>query len=401
MATTLLAAATAAPQPHPGTTRPRLVNRAMLLRFVSIIGSSIGFYLPLSVTPVLAESAGSDGAAGLATGALLLATVLTELITPWVAARVGYRWALAAGLFLLGAPALLLIRADPPIPLIVAVSAVRGIGFAVATVAGGALTAALIPAQRRGEGLAVAGLVSGVPSLIALPLGLWAAQRFGFAVVFAATAAAPLLALVTVPALAARPAAAEARHGVVRGARTAALMRPAVLFAASAVAAGALVTFLPLAADQRPAVAPIALFAQSLAAAAARWAAGRHGDRRGRPSRALAPGIALAVLGMAAVSATGSPAAVVAGAILFGAGFGSLQNATLTLMYSRVPGAGYGTVSAIWNAAYDLGMGVGAVGVGLAVPATGYPVAFLLTAAAMLPALLVAHREAREASPKA
>ncbi len=40
-------------------TRPRstrLVSRALLLRFVSIVGSSIGFYLPLSVVPLLAAA---------------------------------------------------------------------------------------------------------------------------------------------------------------------------------------------------------------------------------------------------------------------------------------------------------------------------------------------------------
>jgi MFS family permease len=391
MATTNSRADTVAAAVRPGTTRPPLLSRALLLRFVSIAGASISFYLPLSVTPVLAASAGSHGTAGLATGALLLATVLTELVTPWIATRVGYRWALGGGLFLLGAPALVLIRAAPSIPVIVAVSAVRGIGFAVTVVAGGALTAALIPMQRRGEGLAVTGLVSGVPSLIALPLGLWAAQRFGFAVVFAATAAAPLLALATVPALPARPVASATKHGILRGARTGTLMRPAMTFAASTVAAGALVTALPLAAI--PAVAPIALFAQSTTAAAARWVVGRRGDRRGSLTRALVPGVALAILGMAATSVTRSPVPVIAGAVLFGAGFGALHIATLTLMYSRVPVADYGTVSAIWNAAYDLGMGIGAVGVGLVAATTGYPAAFLLTAAAMLPALFIARRD--------
>jgi predicted MFS family arabinose efflux permease len=84
---------------------------------------------------------------------------------------------------------------------------------------------------------------------------------------------------------------------------------------------------------------------------------------------------------------------VIAGAATFGAGFGILQNATLSLMYSRVPAAGYSTVSAIWNAAYDVGMAIGAIGVGLLITTTGFSPAFLVTAAAMLPALLMARRE--------
>jgi predicted MFS family arabinose efflux permease len=107
----------------------------------------------------------------------------------------------------------------------------------------------------------------------------------------------------------------------------------------------------------------------------------------------MVPGSALSIAGMTAMSATHSAALVVAGAAIFGTGFGILQNATLSLMYSRVTQPGYSTVSAIWNSAYDIGMAAGAIGVGLLVTTTGFTPAFLLTAAAMLPALRMAHRE--------
>src|SRR5689334_10093009 len=142
----------------PPTAPATLVTRALLVRFVSIVGSSIGFYLPLSVVPQYADQAGSGGDAGLATVALLLATVACELVTPRLIARVGYRWALGLGLMLLGAPTVVLTFSDS-IAVIVAVSVVRGAGFAISVVAGGAVTAMLIPADRRGEGLALVGVV--------------------------------------------------------------------------------------------------------------------------------------------------------------------------------------------------------------------------------------------------
>ncbi|CAM5264761.1 MFS transporter [Streptomyces tanashiensis] len=84
---------------------------------------------------------------------------------------------------------------------------------------------------------------------------------------------------------------------------------------------------------------------------------------------------------------------------LFGVGFGVTQNATLTLMYARVSATGYGTVSALWNVAFDAGMGVGAVGFGLLAARTGYPSAFALTAALMLTALAPAWRDRRAVGP--
>src|SRR5690349_2551071 len=109
--------------------RPAIITPALLLRFVSIIGSAVSFYLPLAVLPLFADAAGAHASAGLATGALLVATVACELVTPRLVALVGYRWALGIGLFLLGAPALVLLAWSSPLALI-AVSVVRGAGFA-------------------------------------------------------------------------------------------------------------------------------------------------------------------------------------------------------------------------------------------------------------------------------
>jgi predicted MFS family arabinose efflux permease len=369
------------------------VSRPLLIRSVSILGGAIGFYLPLSVVPLFAERSGSARGAGLATVALLVATVIGELGTPRLVARVGYRWALTLGLTMLGLPTVFLVLGSAP-ALILAVSVVRGFGFAICTVAGGALTAALIPPGRRGEGLAFVGLVSGVSGLLALPAGVWAADRWGFSPVFVVTTVATLLALVSVPALPSRAATAPESAGILTGLRQPALTRPAALFATSTAAVGVLVTYLPLAGAGRPGwIVALALLLQPAAATAARWVAGRLGDRRGL-RRMLAPGLLLSTLGMAALAWTGSAPAVLGGALLFGAGFGVLQNTTLALMYAEAPAGTEDTVSAVWNIAYDLGMAAGAFGAGLVVAPIGYTWTFLLAGAAMLPALLLIPRAA-------
>jgi MFS family permease len=78
---------------------------------------------------------------------------------------------------------------------------------------------------------------------------------------------------------------------------------------------------------------------------------------------------------------------------LFGAGFGICQNATLTLMMDRMPPAGAGTASALWNLAYDGGYGAGPAVFGIFVGHSGYPVGFALTGVLMLAALPAARRE--------
>lgn len=371
---------------------PPILSRALLLRFVSLFGAVVGFFLPLAVVPLYT---GAAAAAGWANGVLLVATVVGELATPRLVARIGYRWSLALGLVLLGAPAFALVVTSA-LPVVLLVGLVRGVGFAITVVAGGALTANLIPPERRGEGLAIVGLVAGVPSVLALPFGVWAAGHWGFGAVFVMTALAPLAAVVTVFGLPDRDTESAEGGGVLAGLRSGALMRPSVIFAGSAAAAGVVVTYLPLAVAGW--AAPVALLVQPATATAARFAAGRFGDRRGHQAL-LVPGAVLCVLGTAAMAATGAPVWVLAGAALLGAGFGVLQNATLSLMYARVPATEYATVSALWNAAYDLGMAAGAIGVGLIAANTGYPVAFLATAALLVPSVVLSHRE-RGYSPR-
>ncbi|MFF9852569.1 MFS transporter [Streptomyces litmocidini] len=389
--------------------RPPLVTRPLLLRFVSIIGASTSFYLLLSVVPLYAEATGGGrgNAAGLTTGALMLATVGGELATPRLVARFGYRLVLVAGLLLLGAPAFALTASGGAVR-ITAVCLLRGLGFAFTVVAGGALTAALIPAERRGEGLALVGIVTGIPSLVALPLGVWLVAHVGYGPVFAAGAVAALAAVASVPGLPDRDAGSGPGPdpdpgrpiGVVAGFRTPALLRPVLVFSVTALAAGILVTFLPLAVPSASGgVVATALFAQTAAATGARWVAGRHGDRHGSAAL-LVPGLVVAAGGTLLASLTHSPVAVVIGVALFGIGFGVTQNTTLTLMYARVPASGYGTVSALWNFAFDAGMGVGAVGFGFLAGRTGYPWAFALTAVLMLTALAPARRDRRTEGPR-
>jgi predicted MFS family arabinose efflux permease len=79
--------------------------------------------------------------------------------------------------------------------------------------------------------------------------------------------------------------------------------------------------------------------------------------------------------------------------MLFGAGFGVTQNASLALLFQRVSTSGYGMVSALWNLAYDAGLGVGAAGFGVLAAQTGYPTAFALTAALVLVAIAPTWRD--------
>ena len=207
--------------------RPRLVTRPLLVRFVSVIGTATSFYLLLSAVPLYARSAGAGtGLAGLTTTALTLSSVAAYPVTPRLMARYGSRAVLAGGLLALGLPALALAASDS-VGLILAACVVRGAGFAVLCVAGGALTVSLIPARRRGAGLALVGLVSGIPAVAALPLGVWLAGHLGYRPVFAAGGLAALAGIASLPWLPNTRSITTRADGMLAALRNPALVRPA------------------------------------------------------------------------------------------------------------------------------------------------------------------------------
>ena len=388
--------------------RPRLVSARFAAALLSSFGALTSFYLLLSVTPMYAMSAGAGSAgAGLVTGSLMLTTVLAEFASPRLLGRFGYRAVFAAGALLLGgpAPALLLPHS---MATIIAVSIARGIGFGLATVVLGALVAASVPAERRGEGIGLAGVVACVPAIVALPSGVWLAQNTGYAVVIAITAISALAPLAATPWLAdpgdTGPAGQQAGSGhaetetapagLLSSLRSGGMLRPGLVFAATTIAAGVVASFLPLAAGVSAGVATLGLFAQAVTATASRWWAGRRGDRHGHAGL-LIPGLLTAAAGMASLIWVSAPVVVIAGMCLFGIGFGIAQNTTFALMLDRAPASGYGTASALWNLAYDAGYGTGPIVFGVFVAHTGYPAAFALTGLLILAALVPAIRDRR------
>jgi MFS family permease len=335
----------------------------------------------------------------------MLTTVLAEFASPRLLGRFGYRAVFAAGALLLGgpAPALLLPHS---MATIIAVSIARGIGFGLATVVLGALVAASVPPERRGEGIGLAGVVACVPAIVALPSGVWLTQNTGYVVVIAITTVSALAPLAATRWLAnpgdTGPASQQAEagsaddgpNGLLGSLRSGGMLRLGLVFAATTVSAGVVASFLPLAAGVSAGVATLGLFAQAVTATASRWWAGRRGDRHGHAGL-LIPGLLIGAAGMASLIWVSAPVVVIAGMCLFGIGFGIAQNATFALMIDRAPAGGYGTASALWNLAYDAGYGTGPIVFGLFVAHTGYPAAFGLTGLLILVALVPAMRDRR------
>jgi MFS family permease len=402
--TSMISTQTASLPAAAGLPRERLLTGGLVRVLLSTFVTLTSFFVLMSVTPLYVRaSGGGTSGAGLATGALLLSAVVAELVAPSLIRRYGGRMVLGLGAVLLGAPTLALLGSGQLV-MVMAVSTLRGLGFGLTGVASGVLVAEVVPADRRGEGFGLDGIAASVPAIVALPGGVWLAGHAGYPVVIwiaAVTALCPLLVLPGLPGFARQPRLPGAPARQLRDAlRDGGLRRPFLVFLAATMPAGIIASFLPLALAGSGNAASLGLLAQAVAATASRWWAGRVGDRYGQ-ARLLIPGAIATAAGIAVLTWVDHPAAMLAGLCVFGAGFGILESATFTLMIERVPSSSsYGTVSALWNLAYDAGYGAGPILLGPAVGSIGYPACFAVTTLFACAALLPAWRD-RAALPPA
>jgi predicted MFS family arabinose efflux permease len=367
-----------------------LLSRPVILLTLVAFAALSGFQLLLSVVPLYADEAGGGSSgAGLATAVFMLSTVLTQIQMPRVLDRYGYPRALASGLLFLGLPAFFYAFAQTVVP-ILAVTLVRGVGFGIITVVFAALIVELAPPERRGEALGLLGVAITLPTIFCNSLGLWMVDRFGYEIVFVIGGAAPLLGLVVI--LGIRSAAPSGKEeggaaGFFAGLGRAPLRRIFLLFATTTMAGGVVITFLPLAVPASGVFSAAgALLLIGVSSTASRWWAGRFGDRRD-PRLLLAPGLLACAIGVAGLPLGG--VVLVVGSLLFGIGFGLLQNATLILMMERVSKSEYGLGSTLWNAAFDAGTGIGAFAFGFVISAVGFSWSFAICSGLLASALIL------------
>ncbi|MCO1659179.1 MFS transporter [Pseudonocardia sp. S2-4] len=375
-----------------------------------------GYALLLPVVPLWAARGGAGAlGAGVTTGALMLSTVLTQLAVPWLLHRIGHRWVLGVGLLLLGGPAPLFALSAAAGP-VIAVSALRGVGFGLVTVVGAALVAELVPPHQHGRATGWYGIAVGAPQLVLLAIGVAAVERLGFLPVFVAGGVAPVLGALLVPFIrvparsltpathgqeshhqdvprpdggfpdVAEAAGAAGAAGEGAGGGLRAGVRPLLAMVVCSLAQGGLVTFLPLAVPGSGAPAAAALLVMAAGGLVGRVGAGLLVDRFGIGGRVLGPATLLTALGtgLAAVLLDTGSVGVLVGATLVGVGFGAVQNDSLTTLFAVYGPARYGAASAAWNIAFDGGTGVGAVGLGALADPFGFRVAFGVAAVVCL-----------------
>ncbi|WKD57406.1 Major Facilitator Superfamily protein [Corynebacterium capitovis DSM 44611] len=350
--------------------------RGLIPALVAISAAFGAWSLLLPVVPTaVIDAGGSESLAGMSTGVFMFSTVATQVFVPRLLRKYGYRRVILVASVLLSLPALGYI-AGMSAPLVLGIGVIRGIGFGALSVAESATIAQLVPWRLLGRTTGIFGVAVGAVQMAALPAGLGLAGIVGYGPVYVLAAvigAVGMAACLWIPAI--QQPEAEGEHGSglqVPVWRLVAVPMLALTFVTTAY--GAVTTFLPAGVRELdPAsgavFAGVLLAVVNFAAMLARYFAGAMLDRRGVPGTVMIPfqiSAALGILATAAVLYTeASVWWLVPASLLYGAGFGAVQNESLTQLFYRLPHSKASEASAMWNIAFDAGTGLGSTIYGL------------------------------------
>lgn len=372
--------------PPPSLIRYGPVRQVMGVAFVM----SVSFNVLLSALPLWGVNRVLPSAfAGLPTTVMLMVTIAVQPCVPLLLKRLDVGTAQAVGLVMLGAPALLYYL-SASLPLILVISGMRGVGFAIVTVAVTTLASSLVPPSRRSESVGLYGLATAVPAIAGTPIGVILTKAGHFDIV-ALMGAAPLLALplVLMPGRGRSHSVLPSGTGENRAAGLATALAciwpPALCLFVGTIAAGGLTAYLPIALPG----ASLPLLLVGAGTALGRWRVRHLAARYG--TRWLVLGCSLTMAAGVALVGVGVRSdwpLVITGAALFGLSLGAIQSLSMVAIFARAPAGFTAMASAAWNISFDAGTGVGAglVG-GLTGLGIGIPSAIMATAAPILASL--------------
>lgn len=352
----------------------RLLTRNFGLFWFATIGLYLSHHLVLPTFPLYVEAVTGDAtAAGLLNGSLMAATGFGTLAVPWLMARLGRKATLVLGLALLCSVAVYPVLVA--IPALLLVTVVRGLAFGIGNTSLLTVIVDTVPGERRGRGLGAYQVAVSLGGLMGAGGGVYLWQHFGFSAVTlpAAGVVVPAIAVVLVAVgLVGRTSVARVAEllGTLRSLPQ--LHVPTLTFALLTFSYGGMVTFAALHIRANDlGSATVFFFTLSGAQVVGRPLAGWVCDRL-HPQLVLMASISVLITGLLTLALAPGPVALLAGAVLFGVGFGSGVIASQMVLMERLDAGERPLASAMFGVAYSWGMGIGAGTLALLVGVTGY-----------------------------
>ncbi|MCL6478591.1 MAG: MFS transporter [Peptococcaceae bacterium] len=368
--------------------RPVLWTRDFTLICVYNLVIFISFMILVPTMPLYVKSLGaSDFVVGLVVGIFTVSAVLCRLWAGRMLDIYGRRgiWILGGVVFILTAVG---YNWALTIPLIMALRVIHGGGWGVVSTASYAAVTDLIPPPRRGEGMGFFGLGNNLSMAFSPALAFYLLGNWGFSILFWIAAALAFLSLLVMATIR-LPVIQPRKGGPAPALLEPTALKPSLLMFFGTFTLGGVITFIALYGAQHG-IHNVSFYfaAHAVTLVLTRPVAGSLYDRHGEKSVLIA-GFLLFSAGMVLLSLPASLTTFLAAAVANGLGYGALQPALQALAVANCGHDRYGAAQATFMAAFDLGIGLGAMGLGMLAQFFGYSGMYLASAGVILSGLLV------------
>jgi len=359
-----------------GTTpkNEKLFSKNFILTSLSTFMLFASFYFLLITLPIYIEKiGGTESEIGLILGFFTISAVALRPFIGQGVDRHGRKIILVSGIvvFLLS---MLLYDYTRNVTSLLFLRVVQGIGWGAATTSATTLIADIAPPSRRGEAMGVFGMASNVAMAIGPALSIVLLQAYGFSILFSICAGIALVSLLL---------ALWISETTVEHPRTPLFSReaifPSALMFTVSLTYGSIVSFLSLFAQKQGITNPgifFSVFAVTLILV--RGPAGKLSDIKGR-KYVIIPGMILITSSLLVLSTASTLYVFLLAALLYGLGFGLFHPSLMAFLVDRVSEKGLGAAMGTFTAAFDLGIGMGSIGLGLVLQYSGFQAMYSLS----------------------
>ncbi|MBY0162715.1 MFS transporter [Cytobacillus firmus] len=364
----------------------RLWTKPFIQMTVGMLFLFTGFYLLLPTLPLyIKHLGGSETQVGLAAGAFTLTAVVFRPMVGGLVDRYGRRAFYVWGLifFVLS---MYLYDWVGSILLLLALRILHGASWAFSTTSIGTVITDLIPASRRGEGMGWYGMAMTVAMAIGPMLGTYIVGGYSFQTLFLVATGLSLIAFI-LAYMTRTPYQAKPSAGRIQLVEKSVLPVTVAIFFL-AVAYGGITTFLPLFAESIRVNPGTFFLVYAVALTLIRPFAGKLSDRFGEAA-VIIPSLVITAGALIVLSQSSGLPGLITAAILYGIGFGSAQPALQAATLRIAPENRRGAANASFMTAFDLGIGLGAILLGLVSERIGYAYLFTVTAVSVVVSLVI------------
>lgn len=364
----------------------RLWTKPFIQMTVGMLFLFTSFYLLLPTLPLyIKHLGGSETQVGLTAGAFTLTAVVFRPKVGGLVDRYGRRAFYVWGLifFVLS---MYLYDWVGSILLLLALRILHGASWAFSTTSIGTVITDLIPISRRGEGMGWYGMAMTVAMAIGPMLGTYIVSGYSFRTLFLVATGLSLIAFI-LAYMTRAPYQAKPSAGRIQLVEKSVLPVTAAIFFL-AVAYGGITTFLPLFAESIRVNPGTFFLVYAVALTLIRPFAGKLSDRFGEAA-VIIPSLVVTAGALIVLSQSSGLPGLITAAILYGIGFGSAQPALQAATLRIAPENRRGAANASFMTAFDLGIGLGAIVLGMVSERIGYAYLFTVTAVSVVVSLVI------------